>query len=318
MGWSVRRVVAERDGQILGGAQVLLRQFPLAGAIGYVPRAPVLRGDDPELMALLLNALRKLARQERIHYLLLQPAPGFPDCMRLFQAADFRPSSTKAAPTTTAVIDLSRSSEELLARMKAKTRYNVRLGLRKGAHVRVGDAGDLELFHRMLVATGQRSHFPVQDLAHYRAVWQTFASREGLKLFIAESRGQAIAGLMALAFGDTVTYWRGAWTGEQGSLHPNEALHWTALQWAQASGYRWYDLDGVEPTQLAPSQARDELPGRTDTAFKLGFGAECVSMPQPLEYIANPILRWAGAAVLSASNLPWTRRLEARMRGMSP
>ncbi len=41
----------------------------------------------------------------------------------------------------TVLIDLSPSEDEMLARMKQKTRYNIRLAQKKGVTVRVGTAG---------------------------------------------------------------------------------------------------------------------------------------------------------------------------------
>ena len=72
-GWGVCRVVARRNREIVGGAQILIRRLPLVGAIGYVPRGPVLAEDDPVLMGILLDTLRTLAREQRIHYVLVQP-----------------------------------------------------------------------------------------------------------------------------------------------------------------------------------------------------------------------------------------------------
>jgi peptidoglycan pentaglycine glycine transferase (the first glycine) len=318
-GWSVCRVVARRNREIVGGAQILIRRMPLIGAIGYVPRGPVLAEDNPVLMGLMLDTLRTLAREQRIHYVLVQPPHGHPRCTSLFETRGFRPSIVQAAPTATVLVDLTRSTEDLLARMKSKTRYNVRLGLRKGVSVRSGNEDDLVTFHRLLVATGRRNGFPIHPLDYYLAVWRAFEPRGCIKLFIAELRGEPIAGLLALTFGNTVTYWRGAWAGEHGALHPNEALHWTAIQWAKQRGFRWYDLDGIEVSQA--KGLTDEAPGerltRADTSFKLGFGGEYLVSPGASEYIANPALRWASSAMSSSTARHLKSRIEASVRGMS-
>jgi lipid II:glycine glycyltransferase (peptidoglycan interpeptide bridge formation enzyme) len=150
-------------------------------------------------------------------------------------------------------------------------------------------------------------------------VWRVFEPRGCIKLFIAELDGHPIAALLALTVGNTVTYWRGAWAGEHGALHPNEALHWNAILWAKQRGFRWYDLDGIEVTQ-AKGLAR-ELPGeklcRADTSFKLGFGGDYRVSPGASEYIANPALRWASSAVFSATARHVMARIEAAIRGMS-
>ena len=49
----------------------------------------------------------------------------------------------------TVMIDLSPSEEDLLMRMKSKTRYNVRLAGRKGVTVRAGGVEDIDLLYKM-------------------------------------------------------------------------------------------------------------------------------------------------------------------------
>ena len=45
-GWKVSRLVVERDGRIVAGAQLLVRSLPFPlGKIAYVPRGPVLSVD---------------------------------------------------------------------------------------------------------------------------------------------------------------------------------------------------------------------------------------------------------------------------------
>jgi len=193
--------------------------------------------------------------------------------------------------------------------MKEKTRYNIRLGLRKGIVVRAGDQGDLETFHRMLLATGRRKTFRVPSLAYYQDLWRVFAAGGCVKLFLAYAAGKPISGLLAIAFGETVTYWRGGWTGECGHLHPNEAVHWKAIEWAKEQGYRWYDLDGIMPHQVEGSM------GRTDTAFKLGFGGEQRTLPGAFEHIGNPVLRWASALILARGAHSLRSKIAAALRG---
>jgi lipid II:glycine glycyltransferase (peptidoglycan interpeptide bridge formation enzyme) len=89
-----------------------------------------------------------------------------------------------------------------------------------------------------------------------------------------------------IAFGDTVSYKRGAWSGDQGQRHPNELLHWTAMRWAKQQGYRYYDFEGIDTAW--PSGGT-----RSVSSFKLGFGGDVVQSPGPYELVTNPMLRRA-------------------------
>jgi lipid II:glycine glycyltransferase (peptidoglycan interpeptide bridge formation enzyme) len=291
--WKVCRIIVRRDDRIVAGAQMLIRGMPFLGGLGYVSRGPVLVDDDPQLMSTVLDALLNTARRMHLHYLLVLPPYGQPRCAHLLESRGFRPSRVEPAPTATVLLDLTKSLDELLAGMKEKTRYNIRLGLRKGIAVRIGTENDLETFHGMLQATGRRKGFSVPSLDYYRELWRLFAPGGRVQLFVAEASGKPISGLLAVAFGDTVTYWRGGWTGECGQLHPNEAVHWKAIAWAKEQGFRWYDLDGIVPFQVEGTM------GRADTTFKLGFGGEQRTLPGAFEHIRNPVLRGISGLFLS-------------------
>ena len=98
LGWSVCRVLARRGREIVGGAQILIRRLPLAGALGYVPRGPVLAQDDPLLMGVLLDTLRTIAHEQRLQYLLIQPSHGNPAAPRCSKRPAFARASCKPRP----------------------------------------------------------------------------------------------------------------------------------------------------------------------------------------------------------------------------
>ena len=76
---------------------------------------------------------------------------------------------------------------------------------------------------------------------------------------------------------------KGGWLGEHRDRHPNEALHWAAIQWAKAHGYRYYDFEGIDPAaaELALRGVPLPEPMRQSVArFKLGFGGEVRLLPR--------------------------------------
>jgi len=321
LGWRVARVVASRAGQIVAGAQLLLRPLPLFGAIGYVPRGPVLALDDARLAELVLGTVDRIARMHRVQYLVVQPAAGGEPVAQRLQAAGFQASSLEVTPTATVLIDLATPPDDLLAEMHGKTRYNIRLGQRKGMTVREGAERDLHTFYQLLLATGQRQQFTTYSEDYFMQMWRLLSPRGHMQLFLAEYAGEAVAGLLAIAFGNTVTYWRGGWSGQHGKLHPNEVMHWVAMTWAQSQGYRYYDLEGIDP-QLAEAIvdgrcSPDALP-RSLTSFKVGFGGQVELLPKCYEYVYNPLLRWSYARLFpKIAHWPLVAKIENAVRGAS-
>jgi lipid II:glycine glycyltransferase (peptidoglycan interpeptide bridge formation enzyme) len=187
-----------------------------------------------------------------------------------------------------------------MAAMDSKTRYNIRLSERKGVTVREGTDGDLSTFYRLLLDTGARQEFTTYDEQYYSTVWHLYAPRGYARVFLAEYRGEPVSALFAIAFGDTVTYWRGAWSGRHGNVHPNEALHWAAIRWAGENRYKYYDFEGIDP-EVAHAVVRGEPLSagtqRSVATFKLGFGGEVVFWPGVYDWVPNPVLRRAYSVV---------------------
>lgn len=342
VGWRVARIIVTREGQIVAGAQVLLRALPLAGAVGYVPRGPLCAVDEPELTVLVMDELLRLARVRRVWYLAVQPPCNGEALAGVLSGWGLRPSLREVEPTATVVLDLNRSEDDLLAAMKIRTRYNVRLALRKGIVVRQGTESDIPAFHRLLLATGGRQGFSPHPEEYFLRVWRVLGSRGHAKLFLADYEGETLSALFLIAFGPSVYAWRAAWSGRHGSRRPNEAVQWGAIRWARSQGYQHYDFEGIDP-RLARDLAEREADGRgapderkeakpiprsgddlpvtankeTVATFKLGFGGRIVFSPGAYEYVPNPLLRWGYQTLIPGmARWPLVSKLENLVRGI--
>jgi lipid II:glycine glycyltransferase (peptidoglycan interpeptide bridge formation enzyme) len=295
LGWQALRVVARRGDDIVGGAQLLVRPVRGLGAVGYVANGPVLQRPDPSLADQLLAQVRRTARSHRVQHVTMQP---FRDGDVLADALARRgdlPSTTKVTPQATSLLDLGVGTDGLLAGMSARTRYNVRLGPRRGLVVREGDERDLEAYTRLLRATATRQGFvPLPD-RYFTSMWDVLHPRGHLRLTVAELDGEVLAAQLAVAFGDTVTNKMSVWSGRHGAYRPNEAIQWSTIRWAAERGYRWYDLEGIALRAARALLAGEPLPDsvrQSVTSFKLGFGGRVVVLPPAYEDLYNPALRW--------------------------
>ena len=298
LGWRAARVLIRRDGRIAAGAQVLARPIRGLGAVAHVVRGPVAVSDDPALTTLVLDGIDRISREGRIRYLVVQPPAERAAIIPSLTRRGFRLGfpDIEPNPSATVVVDLRKSPDELLAAMKDKTRYNIRLAQRKGVTVRQGSEADLERCHELLAATGERQGFPIPSRDYFLNMWRLLHPRGHLRMFLAEYEGEAIASLLAIPFGDTVTFKFGGWSGQHGNRHPNELMHWVAMQWARDAGFRWYDFESLDP-ELAQAVLGGAPPSgpqaRSVATFKLGFGGEVRSLPGAYERVSNPLLRLA-------------------------
>jgi lipid II:glycine glycyltransferase (peptidoglycan interpeptide bridge formation enzyme) len=294
-------------------AQVLYRRLPGGlGSIAYVPYGPLVDYDDLPSFRALLEAIEFLARQERA--IALKIEPGEEDSPALTQkltSLGFRPSPQTVQPRRTILVNLDAEPDELLQRMKQKTRYNVRLARRKGVTVRSGDEGDLPAFYRLMETTAQRDGFGIHTQAYYEAAHRLFVSSGQGNLLLAEYDGQLLAGLVVLAgvHGTTACYMYGASSDEHRNLMPTYLLQWEAMIWAQEQGCRVYDLWGVPDENEAKLEV--EFTGRSDGLwgvyrFKRGFGGRLARSVGAWDLVYSPLRYW-----LYATAVGWLQRRRA-------
>jgi lipid II:glycine glycyltransferase (peptidoglycan interpeptide bridge formation enzyme) len=294
-GWRAVRVTARQEGQIVAGAQILLQALPLIGSVGYLFNGPLFVKDDPALHDLMTRELKQIAKAYHILILIVQPPKTAAAYAETLPNNDFTLGKIKIALSATTVLDTSPDLETILAQMKSKTRYNIRLSKRKGITVRAGTEADIPVFHQLLTETGKRQNFTPSSEEYFANMMRILGPHDYFKLFFAEYEGEPVSAMLAIPFGDTVIYKRGAWAGAHGDKRPNEAMHWAAIQWVKSQGYRFYDFDGIEPPVAELILQNESVPRemlQSVTRFKLGFTTGVVLLPPPYEYVYNPILGW--------------------------
>jgi len=279
-GWKLVRIV---NGNF--GVQILFRKLPLGFTVGYIPKANI---DES-----LLPEIDLICKQNRAIFLKLEPDSWNDSPLPLGEGVGVRVSLHNIQPPRTIIIDIKSSEEEILAKMKQKTRYNIRLAEKKGVAVRAWD--DVEAFHKMMLITGGRDGFGIHSLEYYKRAYELLQPKGLGEILVAEYEGKPLAALFVARNGRRAYYLYGASTDEERNRMPTYLLQWEAMKWAKERGCEEYDLWGVpdedEETLEADFQSRhDGLWGVY--RFKRGFGGEVKRAAQALDRVYNPLLYW--------------------------
>lgn len=299
LGWRSMRIIVRQQRLIIGGAQLLFRNVSLLGSVGYLTKGPLISVDDVILEDLIMGQIHQVSKVNHARYLVVQP-PNLNNRQNLSNRManwGFKESLMPFAPTpyTTLLIDLHRDLSDILSRMRTSTRRNIRLAERRGITVREGTEQDLNVFYRTLMATSTRQNFSEYPEEYWNRFHKAFSACGYAKIFLSEYKGEVVSSLLLVNFGDTVIYKKGGWMGNCKDLHPNDLLHWKAIQWAKCQGYHYYDFEGINSDAAKAIQREGSLPKayqRTVTWYKLGFGGELTFYPVPFDYVYNPVLRW--------------------------
>ena len=282
----------------LAAAMILKRKIPRTPfCILYVPKGPSLNFKDGALRRVVLAELENIARRERAIFIKIDP-----ELVKSWGDEVERPSPLGSKFTqelsqrgwlfseeqiqfrNTVELDLTQSEENLLAAMKSKTRYNIRLAERTGIVVRPGSEADFPVMAEMYAETAVRDGFGIRPTAYYLDAWQSFYQAEMGHLLIAEFEGDPVAAVYLVRFGQRAIYMYGASTDKERQRMPNHLLQWEAIRWAKAQGCTIYDFWGA-PDDFVES---DRLWGVW--RFKAGFSGQVVRHIGAWDFPVRPLL----------------------------
>ena len=266
---------------------MLYRRLPLGLRLAYVPRGP-------KPTAAQLTALSTAARRRGAFMLKLEPdVEDTPDAVADLLALGLQPSPHAIQPRRSIVIDLAGSADDVLARMKQKTRYNIRLSEKKGVSARLGTAADLPAFNALMHETGSRDGFGIHAPEYYAAAFDLFAPQGQATLALAEFEGRLLAAVMAFAVDGNAWYLYGASSDHERQRMAPYLAQWAAIEWARKQGALTYDLWGVpdaveEALEAGFETRRDGLWGVY--RFKRGWGGRLTRTVGAWDRVFNPLL----------------------------
>ncbi len=287
------------------GAQLLIRYLPLGYKIAYIPMGPI---GKLERWDALLAEIDEFCRFQRVVFLKVEPDNwNMPHTADLLTQTGFILSSQNIQPAATILINLNDTEDNILANMKQKTRYNIRLAERKD--VAVSESTDINRFYRLVQETSIRDGFGIHTKAYYQGTFDAFRPSGRCQLLLAEFAGDVLAGLMVFFQGKRAWYFYGASGSEHRDLMPNYLLQWEAIKWARSHGCQVYDLWGVPDEDI--ENLETNFTKRSDGLwgvyrFKRGWGGQLMRSAGAWDRIYSPLFykmyaMWTRRRILDAT-----------------
>lgn len=292
--WDWRGIAVWQGDRITATMLVLIRPLPFGFSLLYAPRGPICDRNDQTIWTELMEAMKKLARQQ--HALLIHMDPDEADSNEPFRSMMLQLGFTEKAddgfgniqPQYVFRLPLKgRTQDDIFQAFCAKTRYNIGLSLRKGVTVREYSGSDripdfiMENFYTLMQTTGERDHFYIRGLDYFKGLMN--ALQNNAKIYLAYLHGQPIAGAIEVFCGNKAWYLYGASANEHRNVMPNYLLQWIMIQEALERGCELYDFRGVPGN---PS-AEDPLYGLY--RFKKGFSGTYTKFAGLFTYKFNPL-----------------------------
>lgn len=240
-------------------ANIIEYRLPLVGTYWYVPRGPVIEKlkMKPEKLKIADEWFKILneAKKRGAGWVRVEPRD---EAEAILLQEWSKPYRMKKAlhdmqPREILVGDISGSEEQILAGMKSKTRYNVRLAEKRGIEVSMerSDRAMAE-FLRMVQETARRNGIATHAERRYRN-FLTSLSEKICELVVARREGKAMAAILVSFFGDTATYLHGASGNDDRDSMAPFLVQFRAIREAKRRGCLRYDMGGVDTEGTRPS-----------------------------------------------------------------
>ncbi len=274
LGYKIWRVGLKKGDKILAAATFIKKPLVNKLAYFYCPRGPIGRIDNPEIMKILLDYIRKIAKKESAVFFRFEPL-----CLT---QRDLLIKTFDVQPSKTIILSLDKGEEKLLAQMHSKTRYNIRLSLKRGIKVKEGDKNDFDVFWRLISETSKRDKFHLHPHDYYQKLFNFFSNNFtpylDIKFLFAGFKKEVLAAGIFAFFGNLAVYVHGASSNKLRNFMPTYAMQWEAIKLAKKQGKKYYDFFGIDETKW---------PGVT--RFKKGFGGQIVQYPGTFDYVFNKV-----------------------------
>jgi FemAB-related protein (PEP-CTERM system-associated) len=276
----------DAEGRTTGFLPLCSISSPLTGrrlvSLPFSDCCPLLAADEASANELIDQALQ-LAKRQHVKYLELRTGSH--------EVLTKRPDLTESNLYVNWILPLSDQPENVWKGLRKPVQHQIKKSQKLGVQIRTAQKREeMALYCKLHLQTRTKKHgMPAQSKDYFFQLWDMFAASGVLQCLFAEYQETTIAGIILLAYGNTVHYAYGASDDQYLNLAPNNLLFWNAITWGCIQGYQKFDL------------GRTAYDNEGLMEFKRRWGA----IKEPLPYYYYP--RTAGLAATSESS--WKYRL---------
>lgn len=237
---------------------------------------------DPSGSEAFLDKIKKNAESENaIFYRLELDVPrvfNFP-----LSTFHFVKSFEEMQPEHTLILNIDQSEEEILARMKPKGRYNIKVAERHNIEIEKSDSA--AKFFELYKTMAERHKITHRNLNYFQNLVDILKQKGYVQVFNAaatiDGKKEVLASAIIGYFGDRVTYLFGGSSNLHRELMAPYKLHWEIIKDAKNKGFKEYDFFGIAPDD----NPKHKWAGVT--RFKKQFGGEEVSLLGSYDLVFN-------------------------------
>lgn len=248
-GQNTERIGLFDNGKLVSAFQVTFHKIPYAGGtVGYIPKSSM-----PDIEQ--LNALKELAAKNKAVFIKLEPniaaaasaKAGDLETHDKFLLQNGAVHGKNLFTKYNFHLDLTPGTDALFANLKSKTRYNVRIAMKKGVQI-IEDTseGGMETYIRLMEETTARQKFFSHTPEYYRTMWKTIGNEPNsmMRIFNAVYNGQVLVSWIIFLFNGKLYYPYGASSDAYREVMASNLMMWNSINYGFEKNCSVFDLWG--------------------------------------------------------------------------
>jgi len=273
-GWSAHEI---------DGVQIMSRKLPLGRSFFYAPEVSTEQLNKLSIKEL-LQKIEPDAKEQKAIAIRLEILEEEND-KRSKELKDlkFQKSFEEIQPEHRQWIDIDKSEDQILAQMKPKGRYNIRVAQKHDIRIfQNQDFDHIKIFYQLYSETAKREHFRPRPIGYFKNLLNLIKETNYGSIFTAYYGNKPLATLIITFYDQIASYLYGASSAENRNVMAPYLAHWEAMKEAKKRSCVLYDLLAVAPK----NQPNHKYAGIS--RFKQQFGGKQVDLIGSWDLVYQP------------------------------
>ena len=207
----------------------------------------------------------------------------------------FIKSFEEIQPEFRRIVRITGSEDEILARMKPKGRYNIRIAQKHEVVVEKVDSSTslgVNDFYEIFCETAERDGFQIRPKSYFENLMKILKPAGLAEMLVARYNGKPVAAGIFTFYGETASYLYGASLSSDREVMAPYLLHWEAIKLAKEKNCSYYDLLAIAPFDSLNPKPSNLKPHKYAgiTRFKEQFGGTSYQTFGSWDLITNKCL----------------------------
>ncbi len=264
----------------IGDFYVLEKKLPLALSFLYAPELDL--EDLKNNFKKILKEVGDISKSEKTIFFRIEPLKENNEKDQKFlENLGFIPAFEEIQPSQRQWLDITKSDEEILAQMKPKGRYNIKIAQREKVKIRQSvNPKDVTIFYDLFEITSKRAQITYRKKQYFLDLINAFKP-ENIAIFVAEYKRKPLSAAIISFYQGIASYLYGASSNENRNVMAPYLMHWEIIKEAKKRDCWLYDL-----LNITESEDKNH-PWFGITRFKKQFGGREVRLLGGFDLVFN-------------------------------